>query len=470
MIGALLRGKDREQTMALSLSSTGHAPLEPPRRQDKHPFGVLVKPTSSRCNLNCGYCFYLSKNSLYPWRDHPRLSDETFEAFFEQYVQISSPYLSVMWQGGEPTMMGLPFFEEVVEVQARIARSASPINPPPVSNSIQTNGTLLNDDWARFFKKTDFLVGVSLDGPPKMHDRYRVDWQDRSSLDKVMGGIESLRTHEVPFNILTVVSQANVENPRELLLWLVEQGFSHIQFIPCVELQPGYHSAEDGEITEESITPDQYGRFLAGLFETWLEVGAEKVRIRGFDNLVQMLWGFPSELCQLARTCGYMVLEHNGDCYPCDFFVEEDRLLGNIGTTTLREMVESTTFKDFSSAKGKLHPDCLECPWLTLCNGECPRYRITNVGQAENSLPYFCSSYKTFFSHQYSRMEQEAVRLARPIGLAVPSGPMSPAERTGTTAVPIAAIRDQARRNNVGRNDPCPCGSGRKYKRCCGAS
>ena len=455
--------------MVQSTGISGRAASGAARQRTKHPLSVLVKPTSSRCNLNCGYCFYLSKSELYPWRDHPRLSAETFEAFFEQYVPLSAPYLSIMWQGGEPTMMGLPFFEEIVEMQARIIRKTNPVSPPPVSNSIQTNATMLNDDWAGFFKRTDFLVGVSLDGPPEWHDRYRVDWLNRSSYDKVMGGIESLRSRDVPFNILTVVSQANVEHPRELLLWLVEQGFLHLQFIPCVELQPGYHSAEDGELTEESITPDQYGRFLVGLFETWMEVGADKVRIRGFDNLLQMLWGFPSEVCQLARTCGYVVLEHNGDCYPCDFFVEEDRRLGNIESTTLREMVESTAFKDFSSAKAKLHPDCLECPWLSLCYGECPKYRITNVGRAENSLPYFCSSYKQFFGHEYSRMEQEAVRLARPMGLAVPSGSMPAGERTRTTAVPVALVQEQARKDNVGRNDPCPCGSGRKFKRCCGA-
>ncbi len=440
------------------------------RRQVKHHLGVLMKPASSRCNLNCSYCFYLSKQALYPWRDHPELTPETFEALIKQYVPLSTPHLSFMWQGGEPTMMGLPFFEKVVELEVRYAWKVSPVNPPPVSNAIQTNGTLLNDDWARFFSRSGFLVGVSLDGPREMHDRYRVDRNGRGAYDKVMTGIECLQRHNVPFNILTVVSQANVERPRELLHWLVEQGFTHLQFIPCMEVQPGCNCAAEGGITEESITPDQWGRFLIEVFESWLEIGVDRVRVRWLDNLAQMLWGFPSEACLLSPNCGYVLMEHNGDCYPCDFFVEEEWRLGNIHSTSLLEMLEGDRFRRFSQAKAHLHPDCVECPWLTLCYGECPRYRVTNVGKAENSLPYFCQSYKQFFSRSYSRLEQLAIGMARPMGLAVQGGSMPASQRTRTRAVSIAAVQNQARKTGVGRNDPCPCGSGKKYKRCCGAT
>ena len=438
-------------------------------RQPRHHFGVLIKPTSSRCNLNCTYCFYLPKSALYPWRDRPKLTLETFEAFLSQYVPLSAPALSFMWQGGEPTMMGLPFFQEVVKLQTRYARKINPASPPQVSNAIQTNATMLNDDWARFFKEADFLVGVSLDGPPETHNRFRMDWLNRGTFDRVMTGIEFLRRRDVPFNILTVVNPANVDRPRELLRWLADQGFVHLQFIPCVEVQPGYHSAAEGGVTEESITPDQWRRFLDEIFDEWLKIGIENIRLRWFDNLVQMLWGFPSEACVLAPSCGYVLLEHNGDCYPCDFFVEEDRWLGNIHDTSLLDMVRGERFRRFSQAKTKLHPDCRECPWLTLCYGECPRYRITNTGVAENSLPYFCSSYKEFFGKNYSRMEKVAASTARTLGLAVPGDSMSARERTRTRPVSIALVQQQARKDGVGRNDPCPCRSGRKFKRCCGS-
>jgi uncharacterized protein len=429
--------------------------------------GVLIKPTSSRCNLNCSYCFYLRKMEIYPWRDNPTLTLDTFETFLRQYFPLSAPVLSFNWQGGEPTMMGLPFYEGVVDLQSRVARETGSFGSIPVSNSIQTNATLLDDDWARFFKRSSFLVGVSLDGPPEMHDRHRVDWKGRATFDRVMGGIEHLRSHDVPFNILVVVNRHNVERPRELLHWLVDQGFDNLQFIPCVEVQPGHASVADGDLTDESVSPDQYGRFLSELLDAWLEIGIEKLRIRWLDNLVQMLWGFDSESCTLARTCGYVVLEHNGDCYPCDFFVEGDWRLGNIREMSLADMVAGETFQRFARAKPALHEDCRECPWLTLCYGECPRYRITNTGVAENSLPYFCSSFRQFFAYGYSHMEEVAVRAGRHMGLAVAPGSKPAGERTRTRAVPITEVLDRARTQKLGRNDPCPCGSGRKLKRCC---
>ena len=326
--------------------------------------------------------------------------------------------------------MGLPFYEQATELQMSMARKLIPGGRPSISNAIQTNATMLNDDWARFFKDRNFLVGVSLDGPPEWHDEYKVDWSDRPTHGRVMDGIESLRRRDVPFNILTVVNRINVERPRELLHWMVDQGFEHLQFIPCVEVAAGQDSAAQGGITHESITPQQYGRFLTELFDAWLEIGIEKVRLRWFDNLIQMLWGLPSEACQLARTCGYLVLEHNGDCYPCDFFVEEGMLLGNVHRSSLEQMVKGARFKLFSSAKEQLHSNCTVCPWLTLCYGECPRYRIANVGQAENSLPYFCESFKTFFGQEYTRLEALAVRTSRPLGVAVPDGSMQAGERT----------------------------------------
>lgn len=429
--------------------------------------GVLIKPASSRCNLNCTYCFYLPKMELYPWKDHPKLSIETFDEFLRQYVPMSAPHLSFNWQGGEPTIMGVSFYEQVVGLQRQYARKVSPGNAPLVQNAIQTNGTLLTDDWAKFLKKSRFLVGISIDGPPEIHNRFRVDWSDRPTHDRAMGGIEHLRRHDVPFNVLTVVSKSNVGQPRELLRWLIGQEFEFIQFIPIMEVPPGAHSAADGGVTDESLTPGEWGFFLNEIFDEWLKIGIEKVRLRWFDNLVQMLWGIPSEACTLARTCGYLLLEHNGDCYPCDFFVEKDWLLGNIQETPLEEMVKSERFGRFSKAKSSLHSDCRDCEWLTLCYGECPKYRIANVGTAENALPYFCPSFKQFFGDNYSRLEEVSVQAGRQMGVAVPFGAKSPTDRTHTEPVSIAVIQQRAKQQGMGRNDVCLCGSERKYKRCC---
>jgi len=400
---------------------------------------TLIKPASSRCNLDCSYCFYLEKAELYPWEDRPALSLDTFETFLRQYMEgFAQPY-TFAWQGGEPTLMGLPFFRAAIELEARVAREVNPNSVSHISNAIQTNGTLLDDDWARFLKESNFLVGVSIDGPPEMHDTFRVDRKGRPSHDDVMEGIEHLRRRAVDFNILTVVSSANVEHPGELLRWLVEQGFRELQFIPLVEPLPGHASvSETGAFLPGSITQEQYGCFLERLFDAWVETGVDAVRIRWFDNLIQLLWGRPAETCEMARQCGmYMVLEHNGDCYPCDFFVEREWALGNVLETSLTKIVDSATFHRFRRMKARLHPDCRECPWLSLCHGECPRYRITNAGTAEGALPYFCPSFKQFFESRYGALEEIAVSLGRRMGLPVPGGRVPPSERTATPLAPV---------------------------------
>ncbi|MCH7642496.1 MAG: anaerobic sulfatase maturase [Chloroflexi bacterium] len=399
----------------------------------KRPLSVLVKPTSSRCNLNCGYCFYLRKAELYPWADHPKLTLETFEAFLRQYVDGFAPQYNFAWQGGEPTIMGLPFYRAVLELQERVARE-NKLHPRfAFSNSIQTNATMINAEWARFLRDSRFLVGVSLDGPPELHDAFRVDWKGRPTHQRVMDGVEHLRAYDVPFNVLIVVNSANVEHPREVLSWLVAEGFNNLQFIPCAEPVPAHLSvAETGEISPGSITPEQYGAFLRGLFDAWVDIGIDRVRIRWFDNLIQMLWGQPAEMCEMAATCGYVVLEHNGDCYPCDFFVETGWLLGNVHKATLSEMIDSEKFRRFSGQKGQLHARCRSCSWRTLCYGECPRYRITAAGSADGTLPYFCPSFRQFFERRYPKLERLAVNAGRRLGFPVPGGRLTATRRTGT--------------------------------------
>lgn len=394
--------------------------------------GVLIKPASSLCNLNCRYCFYLSKRSLYPWEDSPRMSLETLEGFLHQYMSLFDPPFFFMWQGGEPTLMGLPFFRAAVGLEAKVALETNAGRKCSIGNAIQTNAALLDEEWARFLKEWHFFVGVSLDGPREWHDRYRSDRSGRGSHARAMSGVAVLRRYQVEFNVLVVVSQANVHHPRELLDWLVKHGFTNLQLSPCAELSPGSPNATEAAVTAESIDPDEYALFLNGLFDAWLEAGIDRVRIRWFDNLVQMLWGRPSQVCQLAPECGYIVLEHNGDCYPCDFLVENDWRLGNIHDTDLGEMIRDEKLVGLSRSKGHLHPDCLGCSWQPLCHGECPRYRIINEGKASNALPYFCQAYKQFYQRNYRRLERVARQIGRRHGVLLPEGRLAPAVRAGT--------------------------------------
>ncbi len=339
---------------------------------------------------------------------------------------------SLAWQGGEPTLMGLEFFERAVALEAKVAKATSAGRQATVMNALQTNGVLLDDDWARFLRDWRFLVGVSLDGPPEAHDRYRRDRAGRPTHDRVMAGIEHLRRFGVEFNVLVVVSKSNVEAPRETFRWLVAQGFDNLQFIPCVEPASGDSVLAAGA-EPESITPAEYGAFLNGAFDAWLEAGFREVRVRAFDNWAQMLLGMPSESCQLAESCGYVLLEHNGDVYPCDFFVERDRRLGNVHETTVAAMLAGERFAAFSRLKGSLSAECRACRWRPLCQGECPRYRITATGRAAGERTYFCESYRAFFQQSYRTLERVAVTAGRERGLAVPTNRLEPSARVGNS-------------------------------------
>ena len=451
----------------------------------RRPLSVLIKPASSRCNLRCTYCFYLEKQEIYPWKDHPALTIDTFRTFCEQYAAVS-PMLAFNWQGGEPTLMGLGFFREAAALQREVANAASNGRSVPITNALQTNGTLLNEEWAQFLHDSDFLVGISVDGPAEWHDTYRYDTRGRATHSKVLSAIDLLRTHDVPFNILTVVSQSNVERPRELIHFLVDNDLYDLQFIPCMERLPTEHP-HVGELTDYSITPEQYGRFLTEVFDEWVKIGYHKLRIRYFDNIIQMALGMPAEMCQLAVSCGYLVLEHNGDMYPCDFFVESEWKLGNVHEGTIADMVSGPMFHQFNNMKPEVNEECTRCQWRPLCHGECPRYRI-NGGGSHNELTYFCESYKTFFSSTWSRMARVAdevgrvraleqgipLPMAQPAPVATAVAEASPTQhhigRGNIRSQPVMGHPRNGGMAKVGRNDPCPCGSGRKYKRCHGGS
>ncbi|PIE35656.1 anaerobic sulfatase maturase [candidate division KSB3 bacterium] len=411
------------------------------------PFTLLVKPASADCNLRCEYCFYLEKCGLYPDSSRHRMSDEVLEQIVKSYMATRQPIYSIGWQGGEPTLMGLEFFQKVVGFQKQYGRPGA-----RVGNGLQTNATLIDDEMAQFFHDYHFLVGCSLDGPAELHDRYRLTAGGKSTHADVLCGIETLERHKVEYNILMLVSQANVAHAKEVYRYLVQQGFLFHQYIPCVEFD------ENGELLPFAITGEEWGNFLCELFDEWYAGDTKKVSVRHFDSiLVKMLDG-QANVCALGRNCcQYFVVEHNGDVYPCDFFVEEPLKLGNVMENSWEEMQQSATYLKFGAQKPQWNPLCDQCEFLELCAGDCLKHRIY-AGKPPQNLSKLCAGWKYFLQHTRGRFGKLAERVQK----------MRMRE--------ARAYRQQAQQQRqppktvqVGRNDPCPCGSGKKYKKCCGA-
>ena len=420
-------------------------------------YHVMVKPRGPVCNCRCQYCYYLPKEHLYPGSDF-RMTEEVLENFTRQYiVSQSAPQVTFSWQGGEPTLMGLAFFERAVELQKRHQRPGLTI-----SNTLQTNGTTLDDDWCRFFRKYDFLVGISVDGPGPLHDVYRVDRGNHPTLERVMSGVELLRTHEVEFNTLTCVHAANADYPLDVYRFLRDEVKSRfVQFIPVV-LRDNETGFQEGDtVTQHSVEGRQYGQFLSTIFDEWVRRDVGSVFVQAFDAALAARVGQPPGVCVFDETCGTaMVLEHNGDLYSCDHFVEPDCLLGNIAETDLATLVESVKQTQFGLAKRATLPKyCLECPVRFVCNGGCPKNRISHTPDGEAGLNYLCEGYRMFFTHIAPQMDFMARELAagRP-----PSNVM--------VAVARQDAEFQRKLITAKRNDPCPCGSGRKFKHCHGRS
>ena len=399
---------------------------------------LLVKPAGADCNLACGYCFYRPKGALYPEEQHPRMSDEVLESMIRQYLEISGPQAAFGWQGGEPTLMGLDFFRRAVDLQKQYGAPGQRI-----ANGLQTNGYLLDSDWARFLREYHVLVGLSVDGPSEMHDTYRCTVNGKPSHERAMDAAKVMRLYNVEFNTLVVLNPENVRRPDRVYDYFLSNGIRHLQFIPMAE------EDESGKIAGFSITGEQYGDFLCAVFDRWLIDGRPTAYVRLFDEmLIRYVRGeFPS--CTLRDTCdSYVVIEHNGDVYACDFFVTPGWRLGNLMETPLAEIAVSEKRKAFAARKRRVSDVCEACPWLTYCYGGCPKYRQMGGGSI-TSLNIFCEGSKRFFEHSKSTYERLAERYRVPDPGAPPSPPDAP----------------QA---PVGRNDPCPCGSGKKYKQCCG--
>lgn len=360
------------------------------------PFHIITKPIGAICNLDCEYCYYLEKEDLYPGTKSFKMTDEVLDNYTRQYIYAQpadTGEVNFTWQGGEPTLMGLPFFRKALALQKKYARPGMRI-----TNSFQTNGTRLDDDWAQFFHDNEFLVGISIDGPEYLHDEFRPDKGGYGSFYKVMEGLEYLKKHEVMFNTLTCVQSSNSSYPVKVYRFLKEIGSTHLQFIPIVEPQP------DGSVSYRSVHPKKYGTFLSGIFDEWLrrnDIG--KIYVQDFDVTLSILAGYPSPVCIHSETCGHaMAIEHNGDLYSCDHFVFPDYRLGNIMEHQAKAMHESARQQQFGLDKrDKLPRFCRECDFLKVCNGGCPKDRIINTPDGEPGLNYLCQGYKTFYARSF---------------------------------------------------------------------
>jgi uncharacterized protein len=428
-------------------------------------FHLLVKPTGAVCNLDCTYCFFLSKELLYPGSRF-RMADELLDSYLRQLIEAhaGAREVTVAWQGGEPTLMGLPFFRRAVELAEGYRQRGQRI-----VHTIQTNGTLIDDEWAAFFAEHGFLVGLSIDGPRELHDTYRVDKGGKGSFDRVMAGLAALRRHEVEWNALTTVHFANQRFGRAIYQFLRDDcGARYLQFIPIVErataetlavANAGWgHRAKDrplyvqdgGLVTERSVTADGYGRFLIDVFEDWVRSDIGEVYVQMFDVALANWYGQPPGLCVHSETCGLaLALEHNGDVYSCDHYVEPSHLLGNISSDRLLDLVTAPKQQEFGRAKRDSLPAyCLSCDVRFACHGGCPKDRFALTPDGDQGLHYLCPSYKAFFGHIRPAMAAMCDLLR--------------ADRAPSELVRSYAAADARR----GRNDPCPCGGGRKWKQC----
>ena len=365
------------------------------------PFTLLIKPSGSECNIDCEYCFY---------KDHPsefgqgkqRMNEQVLEKLVCDYMRLGFAVSGFAWQGGEPTLMGVDFFRRAVQLQKKYGTVGQ-----QVSNTLQTNGVLLDDDWCRFFCDNKFLLGISIDGPKEFHDRYRIDHSGAGTFDRVMRGIEKCKKHGVEFSALVLLNNINVERPDELFNFCIENDLTYLQFIPCVETDPA-----TGKPADFSITAKQYGDFLCRLFDLWCDYGTDKLNIREFDSLITHYVMGKHTICTYSKQCaGFVVIEHTGDAFCCEFFVEPEWRLGNILETPLEKLAGDRKKRVFARDKEKLCNKCLLCRHLDICRGGCMKDRARWSDEDLTRESYFCESYKQFFDYTVPRFMQIAAAI-----------------------------------------------------------
>ncbi len=372
---------------------------------------VLAKPIGPLCNLNCTYCFYLEKKALFAETENYRMSDRVLEAFVRKYICLSGmPEIPFAWQGGEPMLMGLDFFRKAVRLQNLYGHGKR------ITNALQTNGTLLTDEWCDFLAKNHFLVGLSLDGPEDIHNRYRVDGRGRGTFNAVLKGLKLMEKHGVEYNVLACVTRESAHRPLDVYHFFKEQGVKFIQFIPIVERMPDdgarargltlaeppvMGAANPTDVTPWSVEPESYGDFLIGIFEEWVRTDVGEIFIMNFEWALLGWMGGEAAVCQFSRQCGRsVILEHDGGLYACDHFVYPQYLLGNILSSDPLRLVNSPEQIAFGKRKEAALPQyCRDCEVLFACRGECTKHRFATTLTNEPGLNYLCAGYKKFFRH-----------------------------------------------------------------------
>lgn len=360
-----------------------------------HPLYVMLKPAGAQCNLACEYCYYLEKHELYPDEPHPLMSDELLETFIRQYLEAQTmSQVLFTWHGGETLLRPVSFYRRALQLQQRYARGRQ------IDNCLQTNGTLLNDEWCAFFKEHRFLIGISIDGPQPFHDHYRSTRGGQPTWEKVMRGIRLLQKHQVEWNAMAVVNSLNADHPQEFYRFFKEIGCQYLQFTPVVE-------CIDGSVADFSVTPQQWGRFLCALYDEWVREDVGRLFVQTFDATLANWAGVPPGICSLSAMCGHAaVMEYNGDVYSCDHFVFPEFKLGNIRQQTLTAMMYGDRQRAFGRMKhGALPRQCRECRWLFACHGECPKNRFTTDRYGQPGLNYLCAGYRQFFEHVATDMD-----------------------------------------------------------------
>ncbi|WP_136808714.1 anaerobic sulfatase maturase [Desulfosediminicola flagellatus] len=400
-------------------------------------FQIFAKPVSYRCNLGCHYCYYLCKSEQFDLSFQPSLmTDHMLEAYINEHIAAcKGDLVNFSWHGGEPLLAGTGFYRRVVEFQKKHNTLGRKI-----TNGIQTNGTLINDEWGAFFAEHNFTVGISIDGPQELHDHYRRTVDDRDTHQSVMQGWKYLRKYTIPTDILCVVNDLNVMYPLQVYRYLKDIGGKYISFLPLVERSV---SGSPQDVTERSVQPEAFGAFLCTIFDHWLKHDIGDVKIQVFEEATRTAFKQEHSLCLFRPVCGDIpVLERNGDLYFCDHFVDQQHLIGNITEHQLAELLESASLKALGAAKMNTLPQrCKTCEVLSMCNGECPKNRFVTVPGEDNSINYLCAGYKMFFNHCQPFVDSVAKQWH-----------LQHTDRS---------------QKKTGRNDLCPCGSGKKYKRCC---
>lgn len=409
------------------------------------PFTVMAKPVGPRCNLACSYCYYLETEGMYGGELPPKMSDGLLESYIRSYIESSpGPVVSFIWHGGEPALAGLDFYRKAVEIQRRYL-------PPgwSVWNNLQTNGVLLDEEWCSFLAEARFDVGLSIDGTRLVHDTYRRDRGGRGTYDRVIRTAKLLKAHGIRADLLCTVNSASVQDPVGVYRTLRDLDTGWVQFIPIVRRD------RDGRVTPDSVTPEGYGEFLCAVFDEWVRNDIGRLEIQQVAEMGLVWSGGRPSLCWMAPACGrVLVVEQDGSVYSCDHFVRPECRIGDIVSSSLAELVDSPVQRSFGDAKrDRLPRQCRACQWLNVCNGGCPKDRFAVAEDGEPGLNYLCAGLRRFFAHAGPQIRRivELRRLGK-----------KPHEI-------MAQLRADAmeRWRGVGRNDPCPCGSGEKAKHCC---